>query len=362
MGIVRPSGVETAIDRDLVGRVTGVVHAGEGVVGNTLPSGEVNPSSMAPGNAYGHCKDNGNGHPNQQPAGCSTGMLSFEYAYDARGLVDERELSTDEATTLTDYTHDALGRLTQSVTGDHVASYGWDAASNMVFESVSEDLSTNKKNDGYTVTRSVNAINQLTLSVMDPAVMPASKTETTAYSYDARGNRAQALTTTKSGNKTHTVGDIQYTYDGRDLVSSVAGGDTDVAYGRDGIGRALEVSEDGTDRTRLYDGLSVVRDGDTQLTRGPGGAVLFEATSVTSGKGKKATTSIQTLDVLSDLLGSAVSTATDGVISADLALFGDFGDLLTDTSLDTVTGFTGQVDTAGLLEFASRSYDIGSRV
>ncbi len=362
VGILRPSGVETEISRDLVGRVTAIVHAGEGVVGNKLPSGEVNPSSMAPGNAFGHCKDNGNGHPNQQPAGCSTGTLAFEYAYDARGLVDERELSTDEASTLTDYTHDELGRLTESVTGDYVASYGWDAASNMVFEAVSEDLSTNKKNDGYTVTRSVNAINQLTSSAMDPAVMPASKTETTAYTYDARGNRTQALTTTTSGKKTHTVSDVAYTYDGRDLVSSVAGGDTDVAYGRDGIGRALEVSEDGTDRTRLYDGLSVVRDGDTQLTRGPGGAVLFEATMVTSGKGKNATTSIQTVDVLADLLGSAVTTASDGVISADLALYGDFGDLLTDTSQDTVTGFTGQVDTAGLLEFASRSYDIGSRV
>ncbi len=362
VGISRPSGVETAIDRDLLGRVTAIVHTGEGVVGNTLPSGEVNPSSMAPGNAYGHCKDNGNGHPNQQPAGCSTQALTFEYEYDARGLVDERELSTDEATTLTDYTHDALGRLTESVTGDYVATYGWDAASNLVFESVSEDLSTNKKGDGYTVTWTVNAINQLTQSVMDPSAMPANKTETTAFSYDARGNRTQALTTTTSGNKTHTVSDIQYSYDGRDLVSSVTGGDTDVAYARDGVGRALEVSEDGDTRTRLYDGLAIVRDGDTQLTRGPGGAVLFEATMVTSGKGKKATTSIQTVDVLADLLGSAVTTATDGVISADLALFGDFGDLLTDTSLDTVTGFTGQVDTAGLLEFASRSYDIGSRV
>jgi len=29
---------------------------------------------------------------------------------------------------------------------------------------------------------------------------------------------------------------------------------------------------------------------------------------------------------------------------------------------DTVTGFTGQVDTSGLLEFASRTYDPASRV
>ncbi len=73
VGESRSSGVETASTRDLAGRVTGIAYTGEGVVGNPLPSGEVNPSSAAPGNAYGHCKDNGNGHPNQQPAGCTHG-------------------------------------------------------------------------------------------------------------------------------------------------------------------------------------------------------------------------------------------------------------------------------------------------
>lgn len=68
VGIDRPSGVRTAMTRDLVGRATHIIHAGRGVTGETLPSGEVNPASMAPGNAYGHCKPNGNGHPNQQPA------------------------------------------------------------------------------------------------------------------------------------------------------------------------------------------------------------------------------------------------------------------------------------------------------
>ena len=112
-----------------VGRLEVTSPRFEGVTGTPLPSGEVNPSSMAPGNAYGHCKDNGNGHPNQQPAGCDTGVLAFEYVYDERGLVEGREIVTDETTTATGYVHDALGRLTQSVTGEYVASYGWDAAS-----------------------------------------------------------------------------------------------------------------------------------------------------------------------------------------------------------------------------------------
>lgn len=77
-----------------MGRVTGIAYTGLGVTGNPLPSGAVNPSSAAPGNAYGHCKANGNGHPNQQPAGCTTGSLSFAYAYDARGLIAQRNVTT----------------------------------------------------------------------------------------------------------------------------------------------------------------------------------------------------------------------------------------------------------------------------
>lgn len=46
---------------------------------SSRPSGVVNPSSGAPGNAFGHCKANGNGHPNQHPAGCTTDTLTFAY-------------------------------------------------------------------------------------------------------------------------------------------------------------------------------------------------------------------------------------------------------------------------------------------
>ncbi len=54
--------------------------------------------------------------------------------------------------------------------------------------------------------------------------------------------------------------------------------------------------------------------------------------------------------------------AFDGVICADLALYGDFGDSLTDPKTATVTGFTGKTETAGLVEFAARSYDPVSRL
>jgi len=41
-----------------------------------------------------------------------------------------------------------------------------------------------------------------------------------------------------------------------------------------------------------------------------------------------------------------------------LALFGDFGDVLTEPDWETATGFAGQPDTVELIEFASRAYDL----
>jgi len=97
-----------------------------------LLSGEVNRATAVRGNAYGHCKDNGNGHPNQQPAGCTTDALSFVYEYDEQGLITQRDVISDEAITETEYAHDDLGRLVRSVTGSTATIYGWDAASNLV--------------------------------------------------------------------------------------------------------------------------------------------------------------------------------------------------------------------------------------
>ena len=90
--------------------------------------------------------------------------------------------------------------------------------------------------------------------------------------------------------------------------------------------------------------------------------MLGETTTTVTTRGKSTTTSVTSVEVLTDVLGSAVATASDGVISADLHLFGDFGDELTSPKVDTVTAFTGKVSTAGLTEFASRTYDPSSRV
>lgn len=346
--IVRPSGVETAIDRDLVGRVTSVVHSGRGVVPGTLPSGEVNPASMAPGNAYGHCK--GGEHPNQQPAGCETGTLAFTYVHDDRGLVTHRDVATDEATTATDYTHDGLGRLTRSATGIYVATYGWDAASNLLTEAVSDDLATHLADDGRAITRTVNAVNQTTSIVTDFGQWPSVLTSTTALAYDLRGNRTSEVTTRTTSGVTHVLNAVASTYDGLNQVvgthdtgdnQNSAKDDVITTWSRDGMGRALVVKENQTTRARVYDGLDVVVDGATRITRGPSGQALFEAFETVVGHGSKATTLTTTRDVLTDVLGSSVSVATGGVIGADLALFGDFGELLTEPDAVTVTTFTG---------------------
>ena len=220
VGEVRASGVSTSITRDLAGRVTSIVHSGRGVASSSLPSGEVNPSSAAPGNAWGHCKDNGGGHPNQQPAGCTTSALVFAYTYDPRGLVATRDVSTDGVTTSTAYTHDALGRLTRSVTGDLVSGYSWDASSNLIGEQVSDDSSTPVGGDGYASVRSVNAINQVTSVVEDPFQLPSVHTTTTAYAYDARGNRTSEVTTRATGGASHVVGKVTNVFDSMDLLTA----------------------------------------------------------------------------------------------------------------------------------------------
>ena len=195
-GRVRSSGLEAEIERDLAGRVTGITYTGLSVTGNPLPSGVVNPSSGAPGNAWGHCKANGNGHPNQQPAGCTTGMLSFAYEYDERELIAQRDVISDEAITETQYVHDDLGRLVRSVTGTVATFYGWDAASNLVGEGGTDDPSTTKTGDAYVIARTVNAANQLVTLVKDPVGTPGGKVATTEFSYDGRGNRTGSVTTT----------------------------------------------------------------------------------------------------------------------------------------------------------------------
>jgi len=98
--------------------------------------------------------------------------LAFAYVYDVRGLVSQRDVVSDEATTRTVYSHDALGRLTRSVTGGAATLYVWDAASNLVGEGGTDDPSTVKVGDMYVIARTVNEVNELVSSVKTPVGTP----------------------------------------------------------------------------------------------------------------------------------------------------------------------------------------------
>jgi len=362
----RRTGVVTTTSYDLVSRATSIVHAGGTPEGF---DGDVSPASGAPGNAFGHC-NGAPGHVNQEPTGCWSGELSFTYDYDARGLVVQRTVTTDEGVTVTDYAHDALGRLTESVSGDYTATYGWDAGSNLVNESVSDDVATNLADDGWVIDRDVNQVNQVT-SVVTDGRLPVVHTLTESLTYDARGNRTGSVTTRTTGNKTHDLARVDYTFDGMNQLVGVwdhgdnlnnVKDDQVTAWSRDGLGRGLTVTENGTTKSRVFDGTALIVDGDTRVTFGPDGRVLNEAFETVEGHGKNATEVTITRDVLTDLLGSAVGVAQDGIVNADLAWFGDFGDTLSAPEWDTVTSFTGHVETAGLTEFATRTYDPATRV
>jgi len=362
----RPSGVVTTTSYDLVSRATSIVHAGGTPAGF---DGDVSPASGAPGNAFGHC-NGAQGHVNQEPTGCWSGDLAFDYDYDARGLVVQRTVTTDEGATVTDYTHDALGRLTRSVTGDYKATYGWDAASNLVAESVSDNVATNLADDGWVIARAVNNVNQVRKVVTDGR-LPEVHTLTESLTYDARGNRTGSVTTRTTGDTTHDLSRVEYAFDGMDqLVGVLDHGDNlnnpkddqVTEWSRDGLGRGLSVSVNGATRDRVFDGTALIVDGDTRVTLGPDGRVLNEAFETVEGHGKNAHTTTVNRDVLTDLLGSAVGVAEDGIVNADLTWFGDFGDTLSAPAWDTVTSFTGHVETAGLVEFATRTYDPASRV
>jgi RHS repeat-associated protein len=352
------SGVTTTVARDGVGRVTSMDHVG-------VDSG-VQPwlSPRVPGAPV-------NGWDTWwYPTAVSTDV-SLDYTYDALGLVSRRDLVTDGVHDVTTYVHDALGRLVSSVSVKDSVAYGWDAASNLVSESHTDDLSTAQLGDSFAVVRVVDAVNELVRSVKKATWNLYLNDEVSTFTYDGRGNRVSE--TTKEGNPwwSQVIYQADFTYDGRDDVVTSAdtggnvwwgGDDKNARFVRDGLGRALTVVEEGVTKNRLFDGLDVVAEGNIQVVRDPSGAVQSEVTTWWDGWQQWGHWATTRQDVLKDVLGSPIAVAVDGVVSKDLQLFGDFGDVVDAAAWTLVTGFTGQPVTDGLTEFATRTYDAASRV
>ena len=357
VGIQRPSGVITGFERDAAGRVTSIRHAGKDDH-PTWPSPHVKEPPSSWWSQWWH-----------RPA--SSSELSIAYTYDARGLVVERDFRSAGGNYVTTYTHDALGRLTGSASPVDVVSYEWDAASNLVSESHTNNPTTPKPRDGYEIVRDVNDANQLVSLVRTETGPGRGAVEVTDYAYDLRGNRIKEVTWDGLHPKGRVLDQTVYGYDGRDDVVLVSGAlspgqgkgqAASTSFMRDGLGRALTVVEGGEISARLFAGLEVVAEGATQVVRDPFGAVQSEVTTTWRGGGRGANAETSEHDVLTDVLGSPVSIAVDGVISADVQAFSDFGDVLNAPQWSTVVSFTGQVSTAGLVEFASRTFDPVSRV
>ncbi|MCB2411983.1 DUF6531 domain-containing protein [Demequina sp. TTPB684] len=365
-----PSGVTSTVERDGAGRVTGLDH-----VGITDEAGSWLSPCLPGASRHGWSKWWVKPEPPRS--------ISIDYTYEERGLVSRREFTVDGSVDVTTYAHDALGRLVESVSagdawgpghsrvaGDR-ATYGWDAASNLVFESHTDDVSTARPRDGFVVDREVDAANQLVESVRTTGTAWHQFAEVSTYAYDERGNRVSETVTEGRGWHSRVVGHKDFTYDGRDDLVVVKDfgehqwswhDDSITRFVRDGVGRALSVIEDWEVTERVFTGLDVVVEGDTQVVRDPMGGVQSEVTTSWSGHPWWGHPVSETQDVLKDLLGSPVGIAVDGVVSADLQVFGDFGDVTDAASWDTVTGFTGQVSTGGLVEFATRTFDPASRV
>ena len=81
-----------------------------------------------------------------------------------------------------------------STSAADVVAYGWDAASNLVLESHTNDTSTSQPRDGFAVVREVDAANELVRSVKTDTGVRHPNVEVTAFTYDVRGNRVSETT------------------------------------------------------------------------------------------------------------------------------------------------------------------------
>jgi len=77
------------------------------------------------------------------------------------------------------------------------------------------------------------------------------------------------VTTRTTGNKTHDLARVDYTFDGMDQLVGVwdhgdnlnnAKDDSVTGWSRDGLGRGLSVSENGVSHRRVFDGTALIVD------------------------------------------------------------------------------------------------------
>ncbi len=300
-------------------------------------------------------------------AGSAT-LASFGYAYDAVGSVARRVQNVGDTTT-TDYTYDALRRLTRSAGGPLPSSYSYDAAGNRLSWSATDDPLTPKPRDPFVQTNAFDAAGQLLTSTKVRENGGAAFTDVTTYQYDRNGNRLRSDTVAQAPGQSSGTGD-DYDAENRLIAQSPVGdrpargngnGQRESTRSYDALGQLVTEATGTTTKTWTSDGLRPVLAGSSAgasfYLRDGAGGLLAERTP-----------SAGTAWFVTDALGSVLG-ATDGKPSLKRpTAYSDYGFNL-ETS-GSAFGFGGELadsllppgngignDTPVLNHYYARSYD-----
>jgi RHS repeat-associated protein len=277
---------------------------------NESSTGEVAPNGIVTTNGY----DNAGRVITTTIKKGTTTLGSLAYTQDAASQIT-KETSTSMGATRT-FTNDTVARVTK----ENAVVYAYDAA---------DQLTTNAG-----ATQSYDAAGQLTTA--------AGGTTSTAYVFDARGNRTKATTGTTVTN---------YGYDQANRLTSYSKGTTTASYAYNGDGLRASKTTGGTTTKFVYDtaqGMPVIlNDGASSYLYGPGG-VPFE----------QITTAGVATYLHADQLGSIRMITNTTGNNAGTASYTAYGTRTT-TGTTSAFGYAGQyTDTeTGLQWLRARYYD-----
>ncbi|MCC2309973.1 RHS repeat-associated core domain-containing protein [Cellulomonas chengniuliangii] len=277
-------------------------------------------------------------------AGSGIDLLELAYGYTDAGLLADQTTTRSTqsrappttATTSSDFAWDDLGRIEQ-ITGDDAGTFTFDAAGSVTTLA-----------DGRTLT--YDTARQLT-TLATPAADATSVT-TTAFAYDARGNRATA--TTDAG---PTAGTVGHTYNQANQLTSVTGRDgttTSYTYAATGL-RATATTGTAVEQY-TWDTLAGIPLQLTDATH----AYVYGNGSTPLAQVDLADASIDYLHT--DALGSVRSTTDQtGTVTSD-ADYDAYGvpQAVTDVLCAVITrfGYAGEyADPTGYLYLRARYYD-----
>ncbi|CAN5431404.1 hypothetical protein BH10ACT7_BH10ACT7_07910 [soil metagenome] len=274
--------------------------------------------------------------------------IDLDYTYDQVGNVKSQARKDGSAPKVTTtYGYDKLNRLTLSA-GPASNTYKYDKAGNRTQWVTNKAPDTGK---ALTLNASYNGAGQLTVESKTRPALLGSSTVSTAYTYDANGNR----TKTQTGLSSTT-----YKYTDDNKLAEVNQTGRKVTTGYDGLGRSLTSTTSSllilaSTTTQVWDGYDVVQQSTgsavTNLVRDVTGDVAIQTTPGLLGS--------STQWGLTDRLGSTIAQASGSRVG-QLAKYSDWGiPTFASVGFNSITGYTGELSdtTAGLKHYYARSYE-----